>query len=379
MHDKEKEDEKYSRKGEQAAKLMFSKTLAKFKNLSTVSIFIGIICGALSNILWMISENDKRAIASMILMFLSAVPLLIEVLAYNNVKGMLKGDGDIFSDKLLCEGKNSVVTHMTASVLVSVVAILTNLTAFIDEFHPVVLLVPSVAVGGIAAFVVYLILRRSLELDEADKKEYSEKFLRFKKKLTKITAVLSVSVIILSAVFPFFSVFIESLQTVSFVFTDEVGSVYESLGEAEEDYHKLKSFFEKGTKLYTLQDEDEKALVLWEVQVIPEEDTDGSYKIAGVKALNLDSVVVKEFGNKAQKEEFKKTYVLINEDIPIDYFNKNISFDDGTLTVFYEGNSSGLLGALDIMPVFILGGSGTALVIVLVSLCIYKKKKKEYN
>ena len=376
---KEKEEEKQSRKGEQAVRYMLTKAMARFKNLSTVSIFTGVICAALSNILWLISKNDTRAIASMVLMLLSAVPLLIEIISYNNVKGVLKGDEDIFPEKLLSEGKRSVASYMTASVLVSVTALLCNLTAFIDEFHPIVLLVPSIAVGGIASFVVYLLLRRGMSLDEADRKEYSEKFLHFKKKLTKVTAVLSITVIILSALFPFVSVWLESIQTQSYVFTDEVGGAYKTQLEAEEEYYKLKSFFENGTELYTVQQEDEKVLVMWTVNVIPERYTDGTYRIAGVRALGFDSVVAKEFANEAQKEEFKRNYVLINEDIPIDTFNKNIRFDDNSLTVLYEKHSTGLSGALDIMSVFVLGGSGTAIVIVLISLCIYNKKKKEYN
>ena len=376
---KEKEEEKISRKGEQAVRYMLSKAVARFKNLSTVAIFTGVICAALSNILWLISKNDTRAIASMVLMLLSAVPLLIEIISYNNVKGVLKGDEDIFPEKLLSEGKRSVASYMTASVLVSVTALLCNLTAFIDEFHPIITLVPSVAVGGIAAFIVYLLLRKSMELDEAERKEYSEKFMHFKKRLTKVTAILSVSVIILAALFPFVSVWLESLQTVSFVFTDEVGGAYKTQLEAEEEYYKLKSFFENGTELYTVQQEDEKVLVMWTVNVIPERYTDGTYRIAGVRALGFDSVVAKEFANEAQKEEFKKNYVLINDDIPIDTFNRYIRFDDSTLTVLYEKHSAGLSGALDIMSVFVLGGSGTAIVIALISMCIYNKKKKEYN
>ena len=376
---KEKEEEKISRKGEQAVRYMLSKAVARFKNLSTVAIFTGVICAALSNILWLISKNDTRAIASMVLMLLSAVPLLIEIISYNNVKGVLKGDEDIFPEKLLSEGKRSVASYMTASVLVSVTALLCNLTAFIDEFHPIITLVPSVAVGGIAAFIVYLLLRKSMELDEAERKEYSEKFMHFKKRLTKVTAILSVSVIILAGLFPFVSVWLESLQTVSFVFTDEVGSEYEAFEEAEEEYYKLKSFFENGTELYTIQHEDEKNLIMWKVGIIPEKNADGSYRITGVEALGFDSVEAKAFDTEAEKEEFKKKYVLINEEVPTNFFEKNIRFDDGTLTVYYKGHSSGMIGVLDIMPVFVLGGSGTAIVIVLISLCIYNKKKKEYN
>ena len=61
------------------------------------------------------------------------------------------------------------------------------------------------------------------------------------------------------------------------------------------------------------------------------------------------------------------------------FLKKNIRFDDGTLTVYYKGHSSGMIGVLDIMPVFALGGSATAIVIALISMCIYNKKKKEYN
>lgn len=376
---KVREEDKPSRKGEQAVRYMLTKAMARFKNLSTVSIFTGIICAALSNILWLISRNDSRAIVSMVLMFLSAVPLLIEIIAYNNVKGVLRGEEDIFPEKLLNESKRSAVTYMTVSVLVSVTAILSNLTAFIDEFHPIITLVPSVAVGGIAAFIVYLLLRKSMELDEAERKEYSEKFMHFKKRLTKVTAILSVSVIILAGLFPFVSVWLESLQTVSFVFTDEVGSEYEAFEEAEEEYYKLKSFFENGTELYTIQHEDEKNLIMWKVGIIPEKNADGSYRITGVEALGFDSVEAKAFDTEAEKEEFKKKYVLINEEVPTNFFEKNIRFDDGTLTVYYKGHSSGMIGVLDIMPVFALGGSATAIVIALISMCIYNKKKKEYN
>lgn len=376
---KEKDEEKQSRKTEQTARYMLTKAVARFKNLSTVGIFVGVICVVLSNILWLISKNDTRAVASMVLMFLSAVPLLIEAIAYNNIKGVLKGQDDVFSEKSLNESKRTAIAYMTVSVLVSVTAILTNLTAFIDNFHPVVFLVPSVAVGGIIAFIVYLLLRKGMNLDEADEKEYSEKFFRFKKKLTKITAVLSISVIILAALFPFIIVWLESLQTVSFVFTDEVGSEYEAFEEAEEEYYKLKSFFENGTELYTIQHEDEKNLIMWKVGIIPEKNADGSYRITGVEALGFDSVEAKAFDTEAEKEEFKKKYVLINEEVPTNFFEKNIRFDDGTLTVYYKGHSSGMIGVLDIMPVFALGGSATAIVIALISLCIYNKKKKEYN
>ena len=376
---KENAEEKSTRKTEQAVKYMYTKALARFKNLSTVSIFIGVICVALSNILWLISRNDKRAIVAMVLMFLSAVPLLVEIIAYNNVKGLLKGETDIFPEKLLNEGKRSVVTCMTVSVLASVTALLSNLTAFIDEFHPIIMLVPSVAVGGIAAFVAYLILRKSMELDEADRKEYTEKLLHFKKKLTKVTAILSISAIILAAVFPFVVVWLESLQTVSYVFTDYVGGEYETSEEAKEDYRKLKSFFENGTPLYTVQDEDEKVLILWKENIIPEKTDDGSYKIAAVEAIGFESVEGKEFDTVEEKEEFKRQYVLINEEVPTGFFDENIRFEDETYTVFYKGHSDGVIQALDIMPVFVLGGSSTAVVIALVSLCIYNKRKKEYN
>ena len=63
------------------------------------------------------------------------------------------------------------------------------------------MLLPSVAAGGIVAFIAYLLLRRGMELDEADKKDYSEKFFSFKKKLIKATAVISVAVIIPQGMF----------------------------------------------------------------------------------------------------------------------------------------------------------------------------------
>ena len=376
---KEKEEEKQSRKGVEAVKYMLTKSVAKFKNLSTVGIFIGVICAALSNILWMLSKNDTRAVASMVLMLLSAVPLLIGIIAYNNVKGVLKSEDEIFPERLLNESKCTVITYMTVSVLVSVTAILTNLTAFIDEFHPVVFLVPSIALSGIIAFIVYLFLRKGMELDEADKNEYTEKFFHFKKKLTRVTAILSISVIILTALFPFVMVWLESLETNSFVFTDYVGSEYETKEEAEADYHKLKSYFENGTELYTIFSEDEKVLIMYELGIITDKNADGSYRIAGVKAAGFESVEAKDFDTVEEKEEFKRQYVLINEEVPTDFFDRDIRFDDGTVSVSYKKNSSGLVGALDIMPVFVLGGSGTAVVIVLISLCIYTRKKKEYN
>ena len=40
---------------------------------------------------------------------------------------------------------------------------------------------------------------------------------------------------------------------------------------------------------------------MWTVNVIPERYTDGTYRIAGVRALGFDSVVAKEFANEAQK------------------------------------------------------------------------------
>ena len=69
-------------------------------------------------------------------------------------------------------------------------------------------------------------------------------------------------------------------------------------------------------------------------------------------------------------------YVYYDEYLPMGMLQKNVTFDDETLTVNYKWNSNYFRVATDILGVFIVIGSSVSLAVFVISYVLYFRKKK---
>ena len=75
-------------------------------------------------------------------------------------------------------------------------------------------------------------------------------------------------------------------------------------------------------------------------------------------------------------EKFKAENVYNDEYLSMGILQKNVTFDDETLTVNYKTNTNYFRVATDILGLFIIIGSAVSLVVAGVSSVLYFRKKK---
>ena len=202
---------------------------------------------------------------------------------------------------------------------------------------------------------------------------------QYRKKHIKVTAISLAVVAVISLILPFACGIIESSSHAIYSFPDGVGYQYETEEEAEREYSKLKGYVTGEKTLYKIISEDyseEAGEYILYAQPLQEyfEQVRGNFNKVATELKDEETF---RFENNEDLESFKAENAL---DDQLEYIaaQRNIIFDDETLTVSYQTqNDNFLSGVIDIMPIFLLLGSGGFAVVLVISAVIYFKKKNE--
>lgn len=83
------------------------------------------------------------------------------------------------------------------------------------------------------------------------------------------------------------------------------------------------------------------------------------------------------FKTLEEMEKFKAENIYDNDIVSINLLQKNVTFDDETLTVTFKQNTNYLNVALDISPLIVIIGSCVFIVVFIISVAIYYRNKKK--
>ena len=111
----------------------------------------------------------------------------------------------------------------------------------------------------------------------------------------------------------------------------------------------------------------------WESSFIKDEN---GYQLEMYDASIYEEV---EFNSPEDAEIFKNKSVLISDYPTPNFLEKNVTFDDETLTVNWQYNTNYLNGALDILEAFLLVAYIVDIIILIVSVIVYFSRKKKIN
>jgi hypothetical protein len=93
--------------------------------------------------------------------------------------------------------------------------------------------------------------------------------------------------------------------------------------------------------------------------------------------MNYGSSEIITFKTEEEKEIFEKenVYYLGYYNLSFEQLERNVKFDDETLTISYQKNFK-MSGVYDVTPVFILLAFCEILVLLIISAIVYKRKTK---
>ncbi|MBR2953108.1 MAG: helix-turn-helix domain-containing protein [Clostridia bacterium] len=372
-------EERKDTKSEERIKYLIEKATVKFKNNSIISVILGVVALILAYTIADIVYNYNALwVGYVIILILVASSIAVTLIAFNNLLSGLDNKDVIEEEYYEKTMKNSIkyVTAVTFLSVVTIIGLLLNI--LFDGVSMLIVSLPATAVvGGIIAYLVRSVLHKKYNIPE---RHLSDEQRKYRKKHIKITSVILAVVILISIISPFVGVFIESLAVDSFNFNDGVGYQYSSQEEAENEYYKLKNHVSDNTPLYNLLDEGylEDGTYTLYVEKLGHsfiKDENG-YQCEYTEVLSGEDL---EFSSQEQAENFKKENVLISDYPTPDFLERNVIFNDETLTVRWQYNTNYLRGALDILEVFLLFAYIISIVIIIISVIVYFRKKKKIS
>ena len=86
-----------------------------------------------------------------------------------------------------------------------------------------------------------------------------------------------------------------------------------------------------------------------------------------------------EFKSQEEAEKFKYENVLISDYPTPDTLQKNVTFDDETLTVNWQSNTNYFNVASDILEAFLLVAYIVDIIILIISVIVYFNRKKKID
>lgn len=372
-------EDKKDAKSDERIKYLIERATVKFNNCSVVSVILGVVALILAYTIGdIIYNNNYIWIGYVIIMILIAGSIAVTLIAFNNLSSSLDNRDVIENEHYEKVMKNSI-KYVTAVTFLSVVAII-GLILAIFFYVPSGLFaaLPGAAVVGfVVAFFVRLFLYKKYEISEAPLSHEQKKY---RKKHIKITSVILAVVILISVISPFVVAFIESLTVTSFDFNDGVGYQYSTPEEAKNDYFKLKNHVTDNKPLYYVFDEcgwEDGTYTLWVEELGHSYYLDkNGYQLDYTLALNSEQDE-RIFNSQEEAENFKYENVLISDYPTPDDLQKNITFDDETLTVNWQYKTNYLNSAIDILPAFLLVAYIISIVIIIISVVVYFRKKNK--
>ncbi len=374
---KDGSEDRKNEKSEERIKYLTEKALIKFINCSIVSVVLGAVAFLLSYTVVDIISYNYLWIAYVIIFVLVSSSAAVTLVAFNNFTARIKNAAEVH--KADCEDAlRKSIKYITAVVVFNAASLL-GLIAWVVFDGPdfiFVVLTAAVTVSIIIAFYVRSFLYKKYRIEEIGLSPAQK---QYRKKYIKATVIILAVVAVISFILPFACGIIESSVHSIYGFTEGVGYQYETQEEAEREYNKFKAYVTQERTLYniTLQDytEDTGIYIVYAepLQEKFEQTSSGYNKVATDVAQEEEFY----FENLSQVNEFIAENAA---DDNIDYLTgqRNIIFDDETLSVSYQTQNDNFLGGvIDIMPVFFMAGSAGIGVVLALSVTIYLRNKKK--
>lgn len=366
-------------KSEKQIKYLLDRATTKFKNLSIISVVLGVASVLLAYTLGDIINYDFLWVGLLITLLLASASVIVIAIAVNNLLSGIN-DGEIInsdtlqSTKKTCVKYISIITFLTILVLCGIILnIIYSGVSFAFVGLPAFLVV-----AGIPTYFIRSKLNKKWNIEEAEKLTPEQK--TYKKKHIKITSIIIAVSVVLSFLLPFVSTTVEHFipNRESYCFLDGVYEDYENVGEAQKEYNRLKSFIVDDKKLYEVISNDYENHIL----VVEEMKVDFEKTKNGYKAITYSDTTEYEtmyFDSLEEMEKFEKENCWYNNIIILpELLQNNITFDDNTYTVeFSYDQPFDLSLGFDILPVFLIGGSCVCIAVFWVSVGIYFKYKRK--
>ncbi len=374
------DEEKADIKSTERIKFLIEKASVKFTNNSIVSIVLSVAALIMAYIICDIIYNyNVLWFGYAIILILCAVSTAILLIAFNNfISGLCS---EYITEKETVE-KNiqkciKYITCIVFLVVVTLEGLILDVLMDAPSFLFVALPATSV-IGCVIAYFVRSFLYKKFALAE---KGLSPEQKYYREKHIKTTAIILVIVVLASFLLPFIFAWHETSTHTIYSYPDGVDYQYESEEEAEREYYKLKGYVTGEKTLYTITYEDFSdetgEYILYAVPSGEKFEYDnGVYNLTSTEFKNEE---VLYFKTEEEAEKFKDENVLYDEN---DYIaaKRNLIFDDETLSVSYQLHNETIFSRVgDILPVFIIISSCAFIIVFIVSVAIYFKKKKSLN
>ena len=365
-------------KSEERKKYLIEKAKVRFTNYSIVSIILGalslILAYTISDIVY---DFNVIWVGYVIILILCAASCAVVLIAFNNFTSSLNNE-DIVQNETVEENVKICIKYISGIVFLAVVTLIGLLLDIILDgpSYLFVALPVTAIVGIVVTFFVRSFLYKKFKVADTGLSYEQKIYLR---KHIKITSIILAVVILVTFLLPFVFAWYETSEHTIYSFADGVGYQYESEQEAEREYHKLKDYVTGEKTLYYVTYEDyaeETDEYILYVEALGDsfEYSQSGYNMVETKVTEEEKL---RFKNLEEVENFKKENVC-DDSNTYNIQQRNLIFDDETLSVSYQSGTGNVFnGVKDIMPVFIIIGSCSFVLVLFVSGAILFTKIKK--
>ncbi len=377
---KDEKEETKDTKSEKRIKYLIDRATTKFKNLGIISVVLGVASVLMAYSIGDIINNFNFLwVGLLITLILAAASVILIAIAVNNLLSGLN-DEEIVNNATLQTTKKTCVKYISVIAFLTILVlcgIILNIVLSGASFA-FVSLPAFFVVAGVPTYFIRSKLNQKWNIEETDKLSPEQK--KYRKEHIKVTSIIISVCVFLSFILPFVVSVADQLipNKESYCFLNGVYEDYENIEEAQSEYNRLKSFVVDGKKLYDVisNDYDNYILVVEEMKVDFEKTKDGYQAIKSTDTAEYETMY---FDSLKDMEKFEKENCWYNNIIVLPrLLEENIIFDDNTYTVeFSYKKPFDLSLGFDILPVFLIGGSGVCVAVFGVSLGIYFKNKKK--
>lgn len=367
-------------KSEKQIKYLIERATTKFKNLSIISVVLGVASVLLSYTLGDIINYDFLWVGLLITLLLASVSVIVIAIAVNNLLSGLNDEEIINNDTLQATKKTCIkcILVIIFLTIISLAGIILNI--IFSGLNGGYLALPiTCVVAGIPTYFIRSKLNKKWNIEDAEKLSTEQKI--YRKKHIKTTSIIIAISVIFSFLLPFVSVVVEhlGLNKESYCFLDGVYEDYANIEAAQNEYNKLKAYIVDGKKLYQVvsNDYENNILVVDEILIDFDETEKGYEAVTYYAETNEFETMYFDSAEDMEKFEYENCWYN-NTMIHFQLLQENITFDDDSYTVnFCYDSSANLSQAIDILPVFLIGGSCVCILVFGISVGIYFKNKKK--
>ncbi len=369
-------------KTEERAKYVLEKTVLKFKNLSLAALSMGAFAAALAYTVEFFVHYTLIWAGLLFVMLMAAASLVVEIIAFNNFNANLRIGGGCTDSATLIPAKKKAADYIFAAVFMACIAVTGAATLIIVDITTVLSLPLGVLIGICAGFFARNAAVKNLNNGQEQIETYTEEFLAYRRRHIRVTAFLMAASLIICIAVPFVLSAVSCIKTEKQHFLEDVGFglYYETTEDAINDYYKLKNLIINGEPLYRVMIEDGLTVDIEEITSKYSKTPDG-YRYNGDYVIiepgkDYETYRTVTFESQEEYDEFRYRHVWDARGL-FELMEKDITFDDPTFTVSYRRIRNFGNQVIDIMPVFVLIGSGAALLEAGASLLIYLRKRKQ--